>query len=200
MTTNETEAREALERIHTNLAGAYGYKLTEEDLTDFESIKAAIASRDSEKQRADLAEARIEDLEQALNIAKRAILKAAQDTLWCDDSAAETVVDRINAALDPDKTGDLFNTEQELERLRESGQWQPIEGWHEDMGNVALHQKSGPCSADATWRMEDRNYGHEIYPRQCGASRAFYCRLVGKWYTSGTGKNWYRLIKLNNIG
>lgn len=33
----------------------------------------------------------------ALGVARRAILRAAQDTLWCDDVAAETVVDRIDA-------------------------------------------------------------------------------------------------------
>lgn len=38
-------------------------------------------------------------MREALEVAKRAILQAAKDTLWCDDSPAETVVDRIDDAL-----------------------------------------------------------------------------------------------------
>ena len=39
------------------------------------------------------------ELRNALAVAKRAIVQAAKDTMWCDDSPAETVVDRIDAAL-----------------------------------------------------------------------------------------------------
>lgn len=52
---------------------------------------------------------RIADLESALHQARAAIMKAAEDTLWCEDSPAETVVDRIDAALGgEDETADLF--------------------------------------------------------------------------------------------
>lgn len=36
---------------------------------------------------------------EALHVAKRAILEAAQDTLWCVDVPAETVIDRIDAVI-----------------------------------------------------------------------------------------------------
>ncbi len=40
-----------------------------------------------------------QELRAALGVARRAIVQAAKDTLWCDDAPAETVVDRIDAAL-----------------------------------------------------------------------------------------------------
>ena len=42
---------------------------------------------------------RLEAAASALRLAKRAIEKAALDTLWCDDCPAETVCDRIDSAL-----------------------------------------------------------------------------------------------------
>ena len=68
-----------------------------------EAVDAALTASQEQQQT-------IQRLTSALNVAKAAILKAAEDTLWCDDSPAETVIDRIDAALDPDETVDMFQS------------------------------------------------------------------------------------------
>lgn len=63
---------------------------------DAEAMKAKIVERFEQLQ------AENERLRGALTQARNAIVKAAQDTLWCDDEGGvETVVDRIDWALQP---------------------------------------------------------------------------------------------------
>jgi len=64
--------------------------------------------RDIARQRAEAAYSIVKErmgvMEDALAEARGAILKAAEDTLWCsDERPAETVVDCIDAALKEDK-------------------------------------------------------------------------------------------------
>ncbi|MFT3967390.1 MAG: hypothetical protein QM690_16060 [Sphingobium sp.] len=59
----------------------------------------------------------------ALDVARRAILRAAGDTLWCDDVPAQTVIDRIDAALTAhlQPSLDLAPAKPRCERCQDSG-------------------------------------------------------------------------------
>lgn len=67
------------------------------DAERFESLSATVRCVDL---RALLK--RAGELEGVLLDARKAIVAAARDTLWSDDSPAETIVDRIDAALNND--------------------------------------------------------------------------------------------------